>query len=412
MQQFKISHICRIVYLCFFSCLFLLLSTPSFSQPHQYNNRILVLGGGGARGAWGGGYAQYLSSVYGPYKYAYGTSTGSLLAPLVVLDSFERLKALYTSIDQKKIFNHNPFNKNTGELKWYYAIWRLLIQKKTFGDSKNLRKLMDEDKALPKHVYDKLINSKDSLRYTVSVANMKKGRVEYKCSAEYRNDADMKNWMWASANEPLFMNYYYEGFNPLVKKPCFKRAKKYYGDASYYADGGVIANVPLLEAVSDALENNIYNIDVIINKPVNPVDTDYKNKGGIIKGLERLLTLWETQIRNDNIILNQLESISKIAHAKIGEEAFRKLEKKNVLTITLHFYPGSLYFGKDSINQKELLFNKDRMTKLWSSGEQHIEDVYTETGEKNGHVITIPLQDASLHNYMKGYRIKSNHREH
>jgi hypothetical protein len=80
-----------------------------FSQSTKpYNDRLLVVGGGGARGAWGAGYAQYLTRKNGPYKVAFGTSTGSLMIPMIILNDLTTLKTAYTSVTQKSIFNINP----------------------------------------------------------------------------------------------------------------------------------------------------------------------------------------------------------------------------------------------------------------------------------------------------------------
>src|ERR1700744_2503174 len=96
--------------------LLLTIAHPLFSQISHPDERILVCGGGGARGAWGAGYAKYLDSTlrsknagFKGYNNVYGTSTGSLMAPLILLSDFGKLKTVYTTTNQKRIFNVNPF---------------------------------------------------------------------------------------------------------------------------------------------------------------------------------------------------------------------------------------------------------------------------------------------------------------
>src|SRR5690349_7601950 len=96
------------IYIFFLSILFHM--TLVSAQPTPSSERLLVIGGGGARGAWSGGLAKYLTIQNGrPYRYVFGTSTGSLLAPMVVLNEFGTLKTAYTTVEQNDIFNVNPF---------------------------------------------------------------------------------------------------------------------------------------------------------------------------------------------------------------------------------------------------------------------------------------------------------------
>lgn len=350
-----------------------------------YSNRMLVIGGGGARGAWSGGFVQRLDKMYGHYRVVYGTSTGSLLAPLIVLDSFDRLKRAYTTVDQSKIFNDNPFNAN-GNLRGFNAFRQYITGEESFGTTHNLRHLMDT--FLTQEDYRLLQSSPDSLRFFVTVVNMKTAQVKYKSSLDNPNDSIMKNWMWASANEPLFMSYYNVG-------------------TSAYVDGGVLANVPLSEALEYAQSHNIRYIDVMINKPQFPItDTNFQ-KRDILSGLERLITLWETQIRNDNVDIGILEALSS---ASGSESELRKMKESDKITVTIHYFPTYMYKG---IFQKELMFDKDRMDSLWSIGRQGIEDTYIseENGkiikEYNGHTIIIPINDDKpAKKYLRKYKLR------
>ena len=72
--------------------------------------RALVISGGGSKGAFGGGVAQYLIEELGyNYQLFVGTSTGSLLVPNLALNHIEKIKNVYTSVNQESIFSNMPF---------------------------------------------------------------------------------------------------------------------------------------------------------------------------------------------------------------------------------------------------------------------------------------------------------------
>ena len=63
--------------------------------------KALVISGGGSKGAFAGGVAEYLVKVC---KYQYdifiGSSTGSLLVPLLSIGEIEKLKKIFTTVTQ------------------------------------------------------------------------------------------------------------------------------------------------------------------------------------------------------------------------------------------------------------------------------------------------------------------------
>ncbi|MEY3040204.1 MAG: hypothetical protein RLZZ593_1346, partial [Bacteroidota bacterium] len=63
--------------------------------------RALVISGGGSKGAFAGGVAQYLIQEQGrSYDLLVGTSTGSLLLPHLALGQIDKLHHIYTNIQQ------------------------------------------------------------------------------------------------------------------------------------------------------------------------------------------------------------------------------------------------------------------------------------------------------------------------
>ncbi len=80
----------------------------------------LVISGGGSKGAFAGGVAEYLiGHTKKEYDLFVGTSTGSLLIPFLARGEIERIKKLYTTIEQSDIFTVCPFKirKKNGKVK-------------------------------------------------------------------------------------------------------------------------------------------------------------------------------------------------------------------------------------------------------------------------------------------------------
>lgn len=342
----------------------------------------MVVGGGGARGAWGVGFAKYLDSTlrkhdqelkwsheypkFNGYKIVYGTSTGSLMAPLIVLSDYNKLKAVYTNISQNDIFNVNPFKPN-GKIKILKSTFRALRGKESIGESENLKNLLlNTPKGLSQEEYNRIVDKKNNTRFTVTVTNMKNGTLEYH-SSDDNDRKSMINWIWASANEPLFMSYFHTDAGN--------------GQENSYVDGGVISNVPVIEALKYADSVGINEIDVIVNKPYAAVaDTVFK-KRDLFDGLLKLIDLWGVQVRNSNIEIAQLEAYSMTCDTIGIHQLYyeKKNEDREVIAINVHYFPPAYFdstseLGDKRLNQKELVFDSVRMRELWDAGEKGLED--------------------------------------
>jgi|HubBroStandDraft_1064217.scaffolds.fasta_scaffold09268_8 predicted acylesterase/phospholipase RssA len=250
------------------------------------SRRLLVVSGGGARGAWGAGVVSSLIKQNGGYNAVFGTSTGSLMAPLILLGDMDVLDSAYTHVTQDSIFSNNPFNVSydaatgtvTTSLKTFKAILRFIFGKKTFGETNNLFHLIQH--FLTRSRYDSLLQlyrNKQAV-LAVAVTDTRTGllRVIYD-SAFTPTDTGYNNlcrWIWASANEPLYMSYV-----PM-------------GNASY-VDGGVREVVPIQEGLIYAISHDIDAIDVVINNSKVPINQNWKvDSAGILSGLERLLNIY------------------------------------------------------------------------------------------------------------------------
>ncbi|MCL7754104.1 patatin-like phospholipase family protein [Polaribacter sp. Z022] len=194
--------------------------------------KALVISGGGSKGAFAGGVAQYLMKKENKdYDLFLGTSTGSLMVSHLALGKLDDLKQLYTNVNQKTIFSNNPFKikRVAGEkvisIRHLNTLWNFLNGRKTFGESKNLRSLIK--RKITKEMYNEIrANNKDVV---VTVSNLTANNIEYKSINDCSYD-DFCDWIWGSCNYVPFMSL-------LEKNNC------------QYADGGFGALVPIREAI-------------------------------------------------------------------------------------------------------------------------------------------------------------------
>jgi predicted acylesterase/phospholipase RssA len=309
------------------------------AKSQQAHSRILVVSGGGSRGAWGAGFAKRLSDSLGIYDISFGTSTGSLMGPLILLGDFKRLQEAYTTVTQEKIFNVNPFKKN-GELHTYNSVLRVLFRKKTLGESNNLRKLIDV--FVKDEDYEKIRQSKV---LGVAVVELTTGEKKIKLSTEIASTDVMKDWIWASSNQPVLMSYF------------FQEAA---GKTDYYVDAGVQETVPVSEALQYAVEHpNVTNIDVVVNRPKFPAFEAKQPPATILKGMLRIMDIWRTRtevVDYDLLLATQATEADRL--------------KGDTIHISLHHFPSELFLE----HHNSLLFDPVKMTKLWNEGTAGRED--------------------------------------
>ena len=72
--------------------------------------KALAISGGGSKGAFAGGVAEYLIQVqHKKYDLFLGSSTGSLLISHLALKKIDKIKRLFTRVKQQDIFDNCPF---------------------------------------------------------------------------------------------------------------------------------------------------------------------------------------------------------------------------------------------------------------------------------------------------------------
>ena len=170
--------------------------------------KALVISGGGSKGAFAGGITEFLlKECQEHYDILVGTSTGSLMIPLIALGKIDLLKEIYTSVTNKDIFSVYPFiiKKSKGTIKTsinHFGIIRQYLKKqKSFGDSRPLRELIER-----MFTYEDFMTlKKGKLEIIVTVSNLSMEEVEYK-SLKKCSYKDFCDWMWISANMTPFMS--------------------------------------------------------------------------------------------------------------------------------------------------------------------------------------------------------------
>ena len=283
--------------------------------------RALVISGGGSKGAFAGGIAQYLIEEKGnQYDLLIGTSTGSLLIPHLALGNISKIHELYTNFGMQKIFSISPFivkQKNGIEsvkIHHFNVLLQFLKGKRTFGESKNLRRYIEQKFSIEE--FQELKNSKTDI--IVTVTNLSKNQVEYKSIRDF-DYQDFLDWIWISCNYVPFMS--------LVSK-----------NNSEYGDGGFTSLVPIREAIQrGATEIDVVILDLETNlEPINVGKNPFSLMVSIFS------TLFD-QVEKNDITIGKLAA-----------------KNKNVKL--------NLYYTPEKLTTNSLIFNKEKMKIWWQQG--------------------------------------------
>jgi predicted patatin/cPLA2 family phospholipase len=283
--------------------------------------KALVISGGGSKGAFAGGVAEYLLKEKKiTYDIFLGTSTGSLMVSHLALGKIDALKKIYTEVNQRSIFNRNPFrilNKNgvtIVNIRHTATVLNFLKGSKTFGESKNLRKLISKN--ITKDIYDAILKEKKEVIVTVS--NFTANQIEYK-SIRKHNYEDFCDWIWGSCNYIPFMS--------LLEK-----------NGHQYGDGGFGCLIPIREAI----ERGAKVIDAIILE----TETTQINRMPAKNPFSLLFTIQEfmmEHVEKHNITIGKLSA------------------KQRGVQLNLYYTPTVL-------TTNSLVFDAKKMAKWWQSG--------------------------------------------
>jgi len=289
--------------------------------------RALVISGGGSKGAFAGGVAKFLIKDKNyDYDIILGTSTGSLMVIHLALEKLDELEYLYSNIKQRSIFSNNPFfiKKVHGVqvvgIRHINTIWNFINKRKTFGESKNLRKFIKKN--ISEKYFDKV--KKSDKEVIVTLSNLTTNKVEYK-SINDHTYKDYCDWIWGSCNYVPFMSL-------LRKNNC------------EYADGGFGCLVPIAEAI----EKGATEVDVIILE----TEVEHLSRMPSTSPFSLLSTVMEfmlDQVEKQNIDIGKLKA------------------KQNNVKLNLYYTPTVL-------TTNSLVFNKKLMAKWWQMGYRYAQE--------------------------------------
>jgi predicted patatin/cPLA2 family phospholipase len=294
--------------------------------------KALVISGGGSKGAFAGGVAQYLIQEEGrKYDIFVGTSTGSLLISHLALGKLDKIKEIYSNVNQKSIFNNCPFlvknirgNEEISINHWN-VLRNFIVGKKTFGESENLRILIENSLTIEE--FETLKNGDSDVIITVS--NLSLNQVEYKSIKDCTYE-DYCDWIWISANYTPFMS--------LVRK-----------NGCEYADGGLGSIVPIEEAI----KRGATEVDVVVLH----TEVNYLNRVASRNPFELITTMMSfilDRIENQNIRIGKLVA-----------------NQKNAII--------NLFYTPTILTTNSLIFDKDKMTLWWKRGYLYAKNKNEET---------------------------------
>ena len=294
--------------------------------------RALVISGGGSKGAFAGGVAQFLiQEAKHEYDLFVGTSTGSLLISHLALNKLDKIKEIYSSVNQDSIFDNCPFiiKKKHGIERIAINHWNVfknfLRGKKTFGESENLRELIR--RSITMEEFNQL--KEGSSDVIVTVSNLSLNQVEYKSVNDCTYE-EFCDWVWISSNYVPFMS--------LVKR-----------NGCEYADGGLGSLVP----IEEALKRGATELDVVVLR----TEVNYLNRMPVRSPFELITTSFEfmlDRIENQNVRVGKLVANQKDA--------------------IINFY-----YTPTVLTTNSLIFNKERMTLWWKRGYLYAKNKNEET---------------------------------
>lgn len=283
--------------------------------------KALVISGGGSKGAFAGGVAEYLiREKKKDYDILVGTSTGSLMVTHLAIGKVKELKEIYSNVDQHTIFNICPFKikKYNGYvsvgINHFNTIRNFFRGSKTFGESQNLRKMIQHN------VKDSYLEQvkKANKKLLVTVSNLTLNQVEFKDLSKHSHE-DFRDYIWASSNLVPFMS--------LMVKNNYE-----------YADGGFSNLVPIHEAIKQGATE----IDaIILETEVTQLNRmPSKNPFSLITNLFEYM---QSHMERHNITIGKLEA--KHRNVKLN-----------------------LYYTPTVLTTNSLVFDKEKMRKWWRDG--------------------------------------------
>ena len=157
------------------------------------------------------------------------------------------------------------------------------------------------------------------------MVNLNTELAEFKSSNDCDYD-DLVDWIWASANAPVFMT--------LLKKDGFE-----------YVDGGIVEHIPIQEAINKGATD----IDVIIHRPEEYSKIKTYQSKNIIDMFLRIIDIMHKEVSKNDVAISKLRALDEDVTIKI-------------------------YYTPYKLSSNSLMFNKSSMNKWWDLGYNSIKD--------------------------------------
>jgi len=283
--------------------------------------KALVISGGGSKGAYAGGVAQYLIEEEGKdYDMFLGTSTGSLLIPHLAANNIKKLYTIYTNVKQKHIFSINPFvqrkrgRREFVSINFISSLLQFIKMKRTFGESKALKRNIRRN--FTKEEFRLIRETREDV--VVTVSNLSLNKVEYKSINDFSYE-EFCDWIWISCNYVPFMSLAIR-------------------DGYEYADGGLGCVIPIREAIL----RGATEVDAIVLES---------------EGLQQQKVLGKNPFSLMISLFGHLMDQVEKHDITIG-----KLAAKNK-DVNLN-----LYYTPTKLTENSLIFNKTLMESWWKQG--------------------------------------------
>jgi len=288
--------------------------------------RALVISGGGSKGAFAGGVAQYLMErEKREYDLFLGTSTGSLLVPHLAVNDIGKLYDIFTNVQQHDIFSISPFvQRKKGDreyvsIDFINSLWQFIRRKRTFGESKALKRNIRAN--FTREEYEKIRATKEDV--VVTVSNLSMNRVEYKSIKDCTYE-EFCDWIWISCNYIPFMS--------LATR-----------NGHEYADGGLGCVIPIREAI----RRGATEVDAVV------LEAESMDKQKILgkNPFSLMISLFGhllDQVEKNDIVIGKLAAKTRDAQL-------------------------NLYYTPTSLTENSLIFSKPLMEQWWREGYEYAE---------------------------------------
>ncbi len=239
--------------------------------------RALVVSGGGSKGAFAVGAIRHMVDELGlSFEFISGTSTGSLIAPLVVTDELDELEEIYTTVTTRDVLIRRRLSDalRANSLFDVEPLWRLI------------------DERLTRRRADAILAS--SVQLAITTVCLQTGRVTYFHAGPdlvHGEDVDahrihgrteLMRAVLASANQPVLM--------PPVQIPSGGEPVR------QYVDGGVREFAPL----KIAIDNGATEVYAVVLSPERP-EVSEGRKQGLVSILSRTIGLFVEDVAFNDI---------------------------------------------------------------------------------------------------------------